>query len=215
MRYIFLFLLLLAGNVHAEKFHLTFTDIFPMCASEVSNDPEMNLRCFAEFFVPNFHLGAIVNMFIKSTTSFFLIDDLVSFIDDFFTDPVGAVAGVGSSFLTGIWHIVFPEEGATDQGISGTFTSIVGGVINWLLGVLTPFLVIIGLILIEFVKTYLTYMLIMALLNALLLEINLSGSSPFFSIALVVLFVAFMFVASVLFLTVDMNLFVEVPFVRW
>lgn len=214
MRYIgiFILLILLSPLVNAEgAFMLQWGDIFPMCAIE---SEEYNVvRCGCEFLIPNFHLGLMYNMFANMLTSFFLVNDISAFFNLFMSNPVNAIGGILADITDTFidFFIVTPENDIPAQDIiSGLFE----GVISWIFGIITPFMVLIMILFIEFIKTYLLLAIPFILWTYLLQELNLmDNTNPLWGLYLAVGVIVVMFFGTLWLLGSDLGLYS--PLVIW
>jgi hypothetical protein len=217
---VFLVLGALAPNASAAGFAIDWKDIFPVCAEVGSSDMYANMRCVAEFTVPNFHLGLIFDLVMKSVSSFFMVNGITSSIEKFVTDPVGSVHGAGEWVYNLAKDSFFPDYsklGDPDAkvGILGVSSKLFQAIFDWLVGVFVPIFVILGLIAFEIVKAYLLLGALYLMLVYTLQSINLTGLTPPFSIGLVVAFLALMVFASLYLMTLDMGGFADYPLFRW
>ncbi len=209
---LFALLILLSMPANAEgAFMLQWGDIFPMCAIESAEYSV--IRCGCEFLIPNFHLGLIYNMFANMLTSFFLVNDISNFINLFTANPVNAVGGILSDIADTFidFFLITPENDTPAQDIiSGLFE----GILSWLFGVITPFMVLIMLLFIEFIKTYLLLAIPFMLWTFVLQELNLMNeSNNLWGVYLAVAVIVAMFFGTLWLLGSDLGLYS--PLIIW
>lgn len=230
---LFIICMLLTQSVSAgDKFSLIWTDIFPACATE--SEGYSSIRCGCEFIVPNFHISMISNMLFKMIVSIFkpIIDmteliwnltplsNLTNFSGDISLD--GIKKFIQDNLFSGVIDPkkvdkVIPEDTQLkleNDPINTSIGLVMDYLMDWIFGVITPFLVIIGILTIEFIKTYLAMTVPFALILRLLSEIKLvDGSNPQWGIVIAVFSVIFMFIGSIWLLGSDMELYK--PLVIW
>lgn len=157
-----------------EEFVLVWTDFFPSCAySEGDYNPA---RCACEFIVPNLHIEMMGSMFSNLVMSFIMLDEII----DFWNDPIGSTLEIGANLLEGLRKSFFPDPrgGAEGEGVQYVIADFVGGIINWMFGVMTPFIAIILLMAFEFIKDYLLLAIPALLWIHVLKELSIIEKNP-------------------------------------
>lgn len=219
LKHIFILCILLSSFVYAEDgeptFDLIWTDFFPACGAESGRVDYV--RCGCEFLIPNFHIGMIGNMISNSVISFLLVKDLMSLLTDLVTNPVGTTLDFAGSIFWGVVHVFAPDFRDPDwhetQGVTGTFSTILNGVLKWMFGVVTPVLAIILILSFEFIKTYLLLTIPFMLWVHVGMEINLISNAPQWGIKIAILTVVVLFLGTIWLLGSDMGLYR--PLVVW
>lgn len=190
----------------SEEFVLVWTDFFPSCAySEEDYNP---VRCACDFIVPNFHSGMIFNMFFQMVKSFFMLDEIINFFDD----PIGSTIEIGSNIVEGLRRAFFPDYsqlGGEEEGIINVLSGLMDGVLNWIFGVITPFLAIILILAFEFIKDYMILSIPLLLWIHVLKELSLIEKSPdgIWAFYLALFVIILMFLGSIWLLGSDLGLY--------
>lgn len=206
-------LILCSGLASAEgAFNLEWTDIFPMCALD-SGDYNL-VRCGCEFMIPNFHLGFMYDMVSNMVTSFFMLEGLYDFVIGFYSDPVGAIKGLVGGFLDTVADF-FLIGGDEDRTSLEVLSDIFNGIIGWIYAIVTPFIMIILLLFIEFIKTYLFLAIPLNLWLFAMREINLvsQNENPLSSAYLAVITVILILIGTIWLIGSDIGLYQ--PLVIW
>lgn len=145
---LFFFLFLFSSNVSAGM-RVSFSDVFPMCAADRTGDYNV-LRCGAELLMPNLHVSAIINMFIKLIEGIFkLAVDLVAGV----LNPINWI-----DFLRRCFFPDFSKIGKGEgEGIVDAPAQLLSGIVWTIFGLATPIIVLLMLFLYELMKTYLLF----------------------------------------------------------
>lgn len=210
-------LFVLACNVSAAGMKVTFSDIFPQCAADRTGNYNV-LRCGAELIVPNMHIGAIWNMFVKCIGAVFKIAvDFVSLILSPFANPGGFAEG----FLKGVVALgegivkyplsfdplnLFGTRGSSESVSTNVFNGILTYVLEYILGILTPILVVFMLLTYELIKTYLVFAIPMCLYKSALDEAGQNTESEGMKILLILLVCASIFFGTIFLLGLDVGI---------
>lgn len=202
-------LIMLSQTVNAGAFMLQWEDIFPMCAK--TNTDYNPIRCGSEFLIPNFHLGLMFSMISNIVTSFFLIEDIAAFTNLFLSNPINAVGGILSDIAdTFLNFFNTTDDVSSIDVLSGLFS----GFLSWIFGIITPFMIILMIIYIEFIKTYLILAIAFMLWTYVLQELNLmGGTNPAWGLYIALFTIVLMFFGTLWLLASDLGLYS--PLIIW
>lgn len=198
-------LFLLACNVSAAGMKVTFSDIFPQCTADRTGNYNV-LRCGAELIVPNAHVGAIWNMFVKTIAAVFKI------VVDFIYAVIGLIVSFNNpmKFLEGVADTI---KTVINSGGASIFNDLLSYTLDYAAGVVTPFIVVLMLLTYEMIKTYLVFAIPACLYKSALDEAGQNTKSEGVKILLIFVVCASIFFGTIFLLALDVGIWNG--FINW